>query len=719
MGIRACALTMALCVVAAPALALENAPEKKGKTATISGTVVDGDGKPIGGATVSLFKDVTERPRHYKQVREGVETDKSGRFLFVEVPEGWYELMARQKGMAKAFRYVILEAGQDFDESLKMAPPVTGVVEVRDGEGKPLAGATLRELGVTSENGEFWLRRPQSWEAFDLEYPKSDAAGRLQLPPLPQGSAFEAIVHHPDWAPAKIKKGTAVVEQPIDVALKHGVELAITITPQKGASLPKKARLTLIHHLHDHASTIRRYPISIDDAGKVRLTVAPGRYKMLHLEHANYVFKSYFEGELNKTFLEFPEDEPVLPFQFHVLPKLTVSGTVVNDATGDPVAGVFVQGMTSNHELREELSAERRSFVPVWGYIYDGTGTDETDENGEYQIELPPGLARISLGRNSLQSQGYFSEKEWLEFNIPGTGTVKAPNIHVRPMPKVEGLVQNEVGEPVSGAVVRLRGKLRFMLPVLTDDEGRFELSPKWIPVDSETEERLPVQPLVAFHPYKRLMAQVEVNLADPQSLQQLALTLKPEPTGALLDGFCDELDEWERNELSKELIAKRTKGSLQGKIAPPLEGIWLNTPAGITGLEDFRGKFVLLDFWFIGCGPCHAEVPSLKLLHELYHDRGVVVIGVHNNREAAETVREYIQKEDYPYPVFVDHPDGRTISRYEGHGLRFYPSYILIGPDGRIIDDDKTIPGPRLRIYKIEMLREFVLVGEKRKVER
>ncbi len=46
------------------------------------------------------------------------------------------------------------------------------------------------------------------------------------------------------------------------------------------------------------------------------------------------------------------------------------------------------------------------------------------------------------------------------------------------------------------------------------------------------------------------------------------------------------------------------------GQIPPDLtEGTWLNSQA--TSLKDFKGKYVLLDFWFIGCGPCEAELPQ------------------------------------------------------------------------------------------------------------
>jgi hypothetical protein len=99
--------------------------------------------------------------------------------------------------------------------------------------------------------------------------------------------------------------------------------------------------------------------------------------------------------------------------------------------------------------------------------------------------------------------------------------------------------------------------------------------------------------------------------------------------------------------------------------------------------------------------------------LHDLYKDHGVVVIGVHNNSETAETVREHVEKEGLTFPILVDHPDGRTVARYEAHGVSGYPSYILIGPDGNVLLDDETIPHPSLRTYKLEIVRNYLIGDE------
>lgn len=108
-------------------------------------------------------------------------------------------------------------------------------------------------------------------------------------------------------------------------------------------------------------------------------------------------------------------------------------------------------------------------------------------------------------------------------------------------------------------------------------------------------------------------------------------------------------------------------------------------------------------------CGPCHREFPAVKLIHELYKE-SVVVIGVHNNSALPDAVREHAANVGLTFPIVIDHPDGRIVSRYQKHGLvPHYPSYVLIGPDGTVLLDDQTIAHPKLSSYKLEILRSYL----------
>jgi thiol-disulfide isomerase/thioredoxin len=282
-------------------------------------------------------------------------------------------------------------------------------------------------------------------------------------------------------------------------------------------------------------------------------------------------------------------------------------------------------------------------------------------------------------------------------------------------VPKVRGFVYDETGNPLAGAIVRFRNSLLTYAcePTVTDAQGRFELVPPWVPIDFQTEETIPEQVISAFHPLKPLGAQVRVNLGEPAaSLENLELRLKPQDYAQQVTGFSDEFTPWMRGVIPSEQKDHLAAISLVGKPAPELDGAaWLNSKKSKMSLADFRGKYVLLQFWATWCGPCHHDMPNVKLAYGLYKDFGLVVIGVHDNSMPLEAIKEDVTKSGLTYPIVVDNPDGRIFATFREHGMAdAYPTYALIGPDGRVVLDDATVPGPRLSTLKVEIIRQYMM---------
>jgi thiol-disulfide isomerase/thioredoxin len=144
----------------------------------------------------------------------------------------------------------------------------------------------------------------------------------------------------------------------------------------------------------------------------------------------------------------------------------------------------------------------------------------------------------------------------------------------------------------------------------------------------------------------------------------------------------------------------------------PDLTGAqWINAGASTSRLADFKGKFVLLDFWTTWCRPCHGDFPSVKLAEKLYGDRGFAVVGVHDNSVAPKLIREHVLKEKMTFAIAIDTPDGRSLSAYKKLGLcSGYPSYVLLSPEGTVLLADNVLPGPTLRTFKLELIRTALL---------
>ncbi len=125
-----------------------------------------------------------------------------------------------------------------------------------------------------------------------------------------------------------------------------------------------------------------------------------------------------------------------------------------------------------------------------------------------------------------------------------------------------------------------------------------------------------------------------------------------------------------------------------QGPRAPELEPNlgWLNSNRPLRFDTDLRGHVVLLDFWTYCCINCMQVLPDLEYLEQKYADEPFVVIGVHSAKFEAEgdrrSIRNAIHRYGIRHPVVID----REHAIWQKYGVRAWPSFVLIGADGRVI---------------------------------
>ncbi len=101
----------------------------------------------------------------------------------------------------------------------------------------------------------------------------------------------------------------------------------------------------------------------------------------------------------------------------------------------------------------------------------------------------------------------------------------------------------------------------------------------------------------------------------------------------------------------------------------------------GQVTLGDYRGRYVLVNFWATWCPPCRAELPDLAGFYHEYADQGFVLLGV-NEGESAATAGGYLSSAGLDFPVLLD-LNGSVMARY---GVTGMPSSFLVDPDGQVL---------------------------------
>ncbi len=128
--------------------------------------------------------------------------------------------------------------------------------------------------------------------------------------------------------------------------------------------------------------------------------------------------------------------------------------------------------------------------------------------------------------------------------------------------------------------------------------------------------------------------------------------------------------------------------GVLTPYSAPEITGInhWINSPP--LTLEELKkqGKVVLIDFWTYSCINCVRTLPYIKDWYKKYHDKGLVIIGVHSPEfefeKKIENVEKAVKEYGILYPVAIDN----ELKTWLNFSNRYWPAHYLINSNGQVV---------------------------------
>ncbi|MGL5015013.1 MAG: TlpA family protein disulfide reductase [Bacteroidales bacterium] len=104
---------------------------------------------------------------------------------------------------------------------------------------------------------------------------------------------------------------------------------------------------------------------------------------------------------------------------------------------------------------------------------------------------------------------------------------------------------------------------------------------------------------------------------------------------------------------------------------------------------NDFKGEFLLLDFWASWCPPCNAATPELKRLYSQYEKKGFEILGVSIDGDE-QAWRKSVADKELKWANIITSDKGKKVSTL--YGFNAIPYFVLLDKEGNILDKGFSI---------------------------
>lgn len=98
--------------------------------------------------------------------------------------------------------------------------------------------------------------------------------------------------------------------------------------------------------------------------------------------------------------------------------------------------------------------------------------------------------------------------------------------------------------------------------------------------------------------------------------------------------------------------------------------------------LSDYRGKWVVVNYWATWCPPCLTEIPELVDFHEDHKDKDAVVLGINFEDIGTNGLKRFTEEYFINYPVLMTKPaPSSALGVIPG-----LPTTYLVSPEGEVV---------------------------------
>lgn len=145
---------------------------------------------------------------------------------------------------------------------------------------------------------------------------------------------------------------------------------------------------------------------------------------------------------------------------------------------------------------------------------------------------------------------------------------------------------------------------------------------------------------------------------------------------------YNDMPDHLKKSELGESLYLSLNQPKVVGVGDEMADMDMWDVDGNLCRLENYKGKYILLDFWSSGCGPCIMSIPEMREIAETYKDKLTIVSISSDTKEIWTNISK---EKNITWTNLNDFKGDNGIKLH--YGVRGIPNYFIISPEGKIIE--------------------------------
>lgn len=346
---------------------------------------------------------------------------------------------------------------------------------------------------------------------------------------------------------------------------------------------------------------------------------------------------------------------------------------------------VFVYAQTNNYLIKGKVGNYNAPAIIYLNHIQSGIKIKDSVllKNGEFEFTgsvQDPIKATLEFYNNGRQAVSKTNPAEYLPFYLE-PGTIKITTMDSLKFAVFSNAKVNEANEKMKTALKPFDVKLA--------EYRKFAQSAT--PEQQKTEEfRAQMKKLYdeLMDTQKAILSKfIKENPDSWMSLDAVNTLGGSQPKLDVVEPLFNSLTDNIKNTVTGKKYAALIETLKKVAIGAMAPDFTQNDPDGKpVKLSDFRGKYLLLDFWASWCGPCRGENPNVVKAYNQYKDKNFTILSVSLDNENG--------KEAWLKAIATDNMTWNHVSDLKywynavavQYGIHSIPDNFLIGPDGKIL---------------------------------